>query len=80
MSRRSSVDPRSTPASTAPVEVWENPDHPFAATAAAVRRYAAQGDWAMLFNAMILTHAVLRSERGDAAQPLSSDPESHLAS
>jgi hypothetical protein len=77
---RRSVDPRPAPASTAPVEVWENPDHPFAATAAAVRQYAAQGDWAMLFNAMILTHAVLRAERGDATQPLSSDPESHPAS
>ena len=63
---RGSVDPRSAPASTAPVEVWENADHPFAATVAALRQYTAQGDWTMLFNAMILTHAVLRAERGDA--------------
>jgi hypothetical protein len=60
-----STDPRQTLAPGTPVEVWENPDHPFAGTTADLHRYAAEGDWVMLFNAMILTYAVLRAERAD---------------
>lgn len=64
-----SSDPRQTLAPGTPVEVWENPDYPFAGTTADLHRYAAEGDWVMLFNAMILTYAVLRAERTDLAEP-----------
>lgn len=60
-----SSDPRQTLAPGRPVEVWENPDHPFAGTTADLHRYAAEGDWVTLFNAMILTYAVLRAERAE---------------
>jgi len=75
---QASLDPR--PAPPTPVDVQEDPDHRFAATAAALERHAAQGDWTMHFNAMILTHAVLRAERGDANKLTSIDPESLLSS
>jgi hypothetical protein len=61
-------DPRQTLAPGTPVEVWENPDHPFTGTTADLHRYAASGDWVMLFNAMILTYAVLRAERAEAGE------------
>ena len=36
------------------VEIWENPDVPFAVGADAFARYAARGDWILLFNALAL--------------------------
>lgn len=71
-----SSDPRQNLATGSPVEVWENPDHPFTGTTADLHRYAASGDWVMLFNAMILTYAVLRAERADAGEPANLDRES----
>jgi hypothetical protein len=41
------------------VEVWENPDVPFAVGADAFARYAARGDWVLLFNALTLSTARL---------------------
>jgi hypothetical protein len=39
------------------VEVWEDPAFRFGATAAHMRVYAEQGDWVLLFNAMMLASA-----------------------
>jgi len=36
------------------VEVWENPDVPFACGKDAVERYVAQGEWVFVFNALVL--------------------------
>lgn len=75
-----SADPRQTLAPGTPVEVWENPDHPFTGTTADLHRYAARGDWVTLFNAMILTYAVIRAERGDPIELPQSDREPLLVS
>ncbi len=37
------------------IEVWENPDVPFACGKEAVERYAARGEWVLVFNALALT-------------------------
>ena len=37
------------------VEIWENPDAPFAYGAEAFRSYAARGEWVLLFNALALS-------------------------
>jgi hypothetical protein len=37
------------------VEIWENPDAPFAYGADAFQRYAARGEWVLLFNALALS-------------------------
>jgi hypothetical protein len=41
-----------------PVELWENSDLPFGWTREEIEDYAAEGEWVLLFNALVLNSAV----------------------
>jgi hypothetical protein len=44
------------------IEYWENPDLPFRCTPEELTAYAAAGSWDLLFNALTLMGAPVRSE------------------
>jgi hypothetical protein len=50
-----------------PVEFWEHPDLTFGWTSDDLERYALDGDWVLLFNAMMLNVAALRPDLGAVA-------------
>ena len=53
------VSPRRFFVSGKPFELWDDPDQPFGWTPADLQKYALNGDWERLFNALVIagTHA-----------------------
>lgn len=43
-------------------DMWHDPERPFLMTKSALRRWVETGDWVLLFNALTLYAAPLRSE------------------
>jgi len=48
------ITPKTFFVSGKPFEMWDNPDQPFGWTPGELHKYAMNGDWELLFNALVI--------------------------